>query len=101
MEHRTLGQGLEVSAVGLSCMGMTHAYGAPADKREMRELIAAAVDAGCTLFDTAECYGTPLNAHENEELVGEALALHRWPQNGASTASSSCASSRFPRSHIS
>ena len=77
MRYRELGRGLEVSAVGLGCMGMTHAYGAPADKREMRELIAAAVDAGCTFFDTAECYGTPDNAHENEELVGEALEPYR------------------------
>ena len=69
MHYRELGRGLEVSAVGLGCMGMTHAYGAPADKREMRELIAAAVDAGCTFFDTAECYGTPDNAHENEENI--------------------------------
>lgn len=77
MNYRTLGQGLEVSAVGLGCMGMSHAYGAPADKREMRELIASAVDAGCTFFDTAECYGTPDNVHDNEELVGEALAPYR------------------------
>lgn len=77
MNYRTLGQGLEVSAVGLGCMGMSHAYGAPADKREMRELIASAVDADCTFFDTAECYGTPDNAHDNEEFVGEALAPYR------------------------
>ena len=77
MKYRILGQGLEVSAVGLGCMGMSHAYGKPSDKKEMRELIAAAVDAGCTLFDTAECYGTPDNAHDNEELVGEALAPYR------------------------
>lgn len=77
MEHRILGKDLEVSAVGLGCMGMSHAYGAPADKREMRELLAEAVDLGYTLFDTAEVYGTPENPHDNEELVGEALKPYR------------------------
>lgn len=77
MKYRELGQGLKVSAVGLGCMGMSHAYGKPADKQQMRELIAQAVDAGCTLFDTAECYGTPENPHDNEELVGEALEPYR------------------------
>jgi aryl-alcohol dehydrogenase-like predicted oxidoreductase len=56
---------------------MTHAYGKPADKAEMRKLIAQAVDLGCTLFDTAETYGTPERPHDNEELVGEALAPYR------------------------
>lgn len=77
MEHRTLGKDLEVSAVGLGCMGMSHAYGAPADKNEMRELLAEAVDMGYTFFDTAEVYGTPENPHDNEELVGEALKPYR------------------------
>lgn len=76
MRHRKLGA-LEVSDIGLGCMGMSHAYGKPADKKEMRELIAHAVDLGCTLFDTAECYGTQRDPHENEELVGEALAPYR------------------------
>ena len=58
-------------------MGMSHAYGAPADRREMRELMAKAVDMGYTLFDTAEVYGTPDNSHDNEELVGEALKPFR------------------------
>lgn len=54
MEYRTLGlSGLRVSAVGLGCMGMSHAYGAPADKREMTELLADAVEMGYTFFDTA------------------------------------------------
>ena len=54
MEYRTLGlSGLRVSAVGLGCMGMSHAYGAPADKREMMELLADAVEMGYTFFDTA------------------------------------------------
>lgn len=77
MEYRTLGKDLAVSAVGLGCMGMSHAYGAPADKKEMKELIAEAVDIGYTFFDTAEVYGTPENLHHNEELVGEALKPYR------------------------
>jgi aryl-alcohol dehydrogenase-like predicted oxidoreductase len=70
MQTRTLGQGLQVSALGLGCMGMTGVYGAPVDRGQMIGLIRAAVDRGVTLFDTAEAYG-PL---VNEELVGEALA---------------------------
>lgn len=77
MQYRTLGKDLTVSAVGLGCMGMSHAYGAPADKKEMKELIAEAVDTGYTFFDTAEVYGTPKNPHHNEELVGEALKPYR------------------------
>ena len=76
MEYRTLGlSGLRVSAVGLGCMGMSHAYGAPADKREMMELLADAVEMGYTFFDTAEAYGTADRPHDNEELLGEALRL--------------------------
>jgi aryl-alcohol dehydrogenase-like predicted oxidoreductase len=71
---RKLGaQGLEVSAVGLGCMGMSFSYGPPADKAEMIALIRSAVERGVTFFDTAEVYG-PLT---NEELVGEALAPFR------------------------
>ena len=78
MYYRTLGlSGLRVSAVGLGCMGMSHAYGAPADKKEMTELLAQAVDMGYTFFDTAEVYGTPGNPHDNEELVGAALKPYR------------------------
>lgn len=77
MEYRTLGKDLTVSAVGLGCMGMSHAYGTPADKKEMTELLAEAVDTGYTFFDTAEVYGTPENPHHNEELVGEALRPYR------------------------
>lgn len=77
MEHRILGKDLEVSAVGLGCMGMSHAYGAPADKGAMRKLLAEAVDMGYTFFDTAEVYGTPENPHDNEELVGDALKPYR------------------------
>jgi len=71
---RRLGrQGLEVSAIGLGCMGMSFSYGQPADKKEMVSLIGAAVDRGVTFFDTAEVYGP----FTNEELVGEALAPFR------------------------
>ena len=59
MKYRTLGKDLKVSAVGLGCMGMSHAYGAPADKNEMKKLLSQAVDIGYTFFDTAEVYGTP------------------------------------------
>src|SRR6266545_2162862 len=71
MQKRKLGKSnLEVSAIGLGCMGMSSAYGPPADKQEMIALIRAAVDRGITFFDTAEAYGP----FKNEELVGEALA---------------------------
>jgi len=71
MQKRKLGNsGLEVSALGLGCMGMSANYGPPADKQTMVALIAAAVERGVTLFDTAEVYGP----YVNEELVGEALA---------------------------
>lgn len=69
MKQRTLGNRLEVSALGLGCMSMTGLYGAPADRREMIKLIRAAHERGVTLFDTAESYGPFVN----EELVGEAL----------------------------
>ena len=76
MQNRTLGK-LEVSAVGLGCMGMSHAYGDPADRKEMRDLMAFSVDNGVTLFDTAEVYGTPEDPHHNEKLVGECLKPFR------------------------
>lgn len=80
MEMRILGKDLSVSPVGLGCMGMTHASGAPADGKEMTELIAKAVDMGYTFFDTAECYtGTNPDGSTayNEELVGAALKPYR------------------------
>lgn len=77
MNTRVLGNDLKVSTIGLGCMGMSHAYGAPADKQEMKALIAQAVDQGCTFFDTAETYGTAENPHDNEELVGAALKPYR------------------------
>lgn len=77
MKYRTLGKDLKVSAVGLGCMGMSHAYGAPADKNEMKKLLSQAVDIGYTFFDTAEVYGTPDDPHHNEELLGEALKPYR------------------------
>ena len=74
MQKRKLGKSnLEVSAVGLGCMGMSFSYGPPKDKQEMTELLHAAVERGITFFDTAEVYGPFLN----EELVGEALAPFR------------------------
>jgi aryl-alcohol dehydrogenase-like predicted oxidoreductase len=72
MQKRKLGN-LEVSAVGLGCMGMSWSYGPPKDKKEMTALLHAAVERGVTFFDTAEVYG-PL---VNEELIGEALAPFR------------------------
>lgn len=78
MEYRVLGlSGLRVSAVGLGCMGMSHAYGAPADKEEMTELLSDAVEMGYTFFDTAEVYGTADRPHDNEELLGRALRPFR------------------------
>jgi aryl-alcohol dehydrogenase-like predicted oxidoreductase len=74
MRKRKLGKsGLEVSAIGLGCMGMSFGYGPPKDKQEMISLIRAAVNRGITFFDTAEIYGP----FTNEELVGEALAPFR------------------------
>jgi len=69
MQKRTLGNSLEVSAIGLGCMGMSHGYGPAADKQEMVSLIRTAVERGVTFFDTAQVYGP----FTNEELVGEAL----------------------------
>ncbi len=73
MRKRILGKDLEVSAVGLGCMGFSHAYGAPTGQKETVYAIEKAVDLGYTFFDTAEVYGTAWNSHENEELVGTAL----------------------------
>src|SRR2546430_14410533 len=71
MQKRKLGKSnLEISAIGLGCMGMSFGYGPPADKKEMIALIRTAVERGVTFFDTAEVYGP----FANEELVGEALA---------------------------
>jgi len=74
MEKRKLGKSsLEVSTLGLGCMGMSFSYGPPKDKKEMTDLLHVAVDRGITFFDTAEVYGPFIN----EELVGEALAPFR------------------------
>src|SRR6476660_1262241 len=74
MKKRKLGKsGLEVSAIGLGCMGMSFGYGPPKDKQKMISLLRAAVERGITFFDTAEVYGPFLN----EELVGEGLAPFR------------------------
>jgi len=73
MQKRKLGNGLEVSALGLGCMGLSHAYGQSIDKTAGIALIRAAVERGVTFFDTAEAYGP----FTNEEIVGEALAPFR------------------------
>ena len=73
MHTRTLGKDLTVSAVGLGCMGFSHAYGAPTEKNAAIRAIRAAYDLGYTMFDTAETYGTAADPHDNEKLVGEAL----------------------------
>ena len=74
MQKRKLGKsGLEVSALGFGCMGMSFGYGPPKDKQEMIELLRSAVERGVTFFDTAEVYGP----FTNEELVGEALSPFR------------------------
>lgn len=80
MRKQKLGKDLEVSAVGLGCMGMSHAYGKPSDKEEMKKLIIEAFQQGCNFFDTAEVYvGTNPDGSlsYNEEIVGEALAPYR------------------------
>ena len=74
MKYRELGKsGLKVSALGLGCMGMSHGYGAAADKKKMINLIHQAIEKRITFFDTAEVYGP----YTNEELVGEALESYR------------------------
>lgn len=78
MKKRILGTtGLEVSALGLGCMGLSHAYGAPTGKNESVWFIRQAVEMGYTFFDTAEIYGTQDNPYDNEMIVGEALAPYR------------------------
>jgi len=73
MKKRTLGRNLEVSAIGLGCMGLSFGLGPPTDRAQAISLIRLAVERGVTFFDTAECYGP----FANEELVGEALAPFR------------------------
>ena len=70
MHERVLGKDLRVSAVGLGCMGFSHAYGVPTEKSEAVETLRDSLDLGYTFFDTAECYGP----YTNEEIVGEAFA---------------------------
>ena len=69
MQTRTLGRDLKVSAVGLGCMGFSHAYGAPTEAGEAVRLLRRAAEMGYTFFDTAEVYGTPEDPHGNEALV--------------------------------
>ena len=73
MEYRILAPNLKVSAVGLGCMGLSHAYGEPTEKKEAVRILQQAVEMGYTFFDTAEVYGTATDPHINEELVGEVL----------------------------
>lgn len=73
MKTRTLGKDLAVSAVGLGCMGFSHAYGKPTERGEAVKLIRQTAEMGYTFFDTAEIYGSADDPHQNEELVGEAL----------------------------
>lgn len=77
MQTRILGKDFKVSALGLGCMGFSHAYGAPLEERETIQRLRRAVEIGYTFFDTAEVYGTPQDPHANERLVGEALAPYR------------------------
>ncbi len=77
---RILGKDLQVEAVGYGCMGLSHASGAPTEKSEAIKIVRQAVEAGYTLFDTAECYkgiNPDGSIHYNEEIVGEALAPYR------------------------
>ena len=73
MQERILGKDLRVSAVGLGCMGFSHAYGAPTEQKEAVYRLQQSVEMGYTFFDTAEVYGTPEEPHQNEVLVGKAL----------------------------
>ena len=74
MQQRNLNKDLSVSAVGLGCMGFSHAYGPPTNEKEAISLLRRAIEMGYTLFDTATVYGTPNDPHGNEQLVGKALA---------------------------
>jgi aryl-alcohol dehydrogenase-like predicted oxidoreductase len=102
MQKRKLGKSnLEVSALGLGCMGMSFGFGPPGDKQEMISVIRAAVERGVTFFDTAQVYGP----FANEELVGEALAPFRGQVVIATkfgfkaSAASRSTSSRASRAH--
>ena len=80
MKKRLLGRDLEVSEIGLGCMGFTHAYGAPIDEEDGIRAIRYAIEEGCSFFDTAECYigkNEDGSTSYNEELVGKALAPYR------------------------
>lgn len=77
MKKQKLANGFEVGAIGLGCMGFSHAYGKPTDDHEAIEIIRRAAEAGYELFDTAEVYGTQDDPHCNEILVGKALKPYR------------------------
>ena len=74
METRILGKDLKVSAIGLGCMGLSHANGAPTEENEAVRLLREAVEDGYTFFDTAEAYGYKEDPHHNEKLLGKAFA---------------------------
>lgn len=73
MERRILENNFEVSAMGMGCMGLSHAYGAPTDEKEAVDFLLKTAESGYTFFDTAEIYGTSDNPNINEVLVGKAL----------------------------
>jgi len=77
MEYRILGKDLKVSEIGFGCMGLSHAYGKPVEKKEGIRLLREEVEMGYTFLDTAEVYGTPEDPNQNEKLLGEALKTNR------------------------
>lgn len=80
MKKRMLGNSLEVSEIGLGCMGLSHAYGAPTEKKQAIRFIEEAVEMGYTFFDTAEVYGTPDDPHQNEVAGGKSTG--QMPRKG-------------------
>ena len=77
MKTRKLGKEMEVSTIGLGCLPMTYSYGPAITHEQANNIISAAVDGGITLFDTAECFGSPADPYANEVMVGEALKAYR------------------------
>lgn len=77
MKTRTLGKDLNVSCIGLGCMGLSHAYGPASTPAEFQNVISAAIDCGYTFFDTAETYGNAIDPHHNENLLGQALKAYK------------------------
>jgi aryl-alcohol dehydrogenase-like predicted oxidoreductase len=77
MKNRILGKDLEVSAIGLGCMGLSHAYGVPIERKDAVQIMRGAVVMGYNFFDTAEIYDTKDRPNDNEIIVGEALEPYR------------------------